>query len=292
MNIKTVVILCLTIFIGSTCVFGQAVIKGQLPSLNIKGEQLGKLCVSQAYPTITKGVERSSKKEVKTQDVVPKVEKKEEPKKNAKIDEKVDNSKPEVIIYHTHSTESYQPYDKGNFHRTKYKGTVRELGRIMKDELNKRGVSVVHNENIHDRPSYNQSYDRSMETITALMKKYPSAKYIIDLHRDAAAYSGNVGKTINIKGEKVAKFSMVIGKGNANFNQLTNYANKVNNKAEAMYPGFGGRIINKEYRFNEYISDRCMLLEVGNNQNDIKEVRRTSKYFCQVLASVIEEEKK
>ena len=55
--------------------------------------------------------------------------------------------------------------------------------------------------------------------------------------------------------------------------------------------GFGGRIIEKEYRYNEYIADKCLLLEIGNNQNKIEEVENTGKYFARVLAEVIEEEK-
>ena len=38
----------------------------------------------------------------------------------------------------------------------------------------------------------------------------------------------------------------------------------------------------------EYIADNYLLLEVGNNQNNIKEVRKTGKYFARVLAKVLE----
>jgi hypothetical protein len=58
-----------------------------------------------------------------------------------------------------------------------------------------------------------------------------------------------------------------------------------------MSPGFKGRIIKKEYRYNEYIADKCLLLEIGNNQNKIEETRKTGIYFARVLASVIEEER-
>ncbi len=165
------------------------------------------------------------------------------------------------------------------------------MGDVMTKELNRLGIAVVHDKTIHDRPSYNESYDRSLETITSLMKKYPTARYIIDLHRDAAAYAGNVGKTVQIEGETTATFSLVVGQNNANYNKLMAHAKKVSNKAEAMYSGFGGQIIEKEYRYNEYIADKCLLLEIGNNQNKIEEVENTGKYFARVLAEVIEEEK-
>ena len=256
---------------------------------------LGKLCIAQVYPgsivteqeseEVEEAEQAEAQEEPQVTATVVKQTKKVETKKPA-----VDNSKPQVIIYHTHSSESYQPYTASNFHRQEEAGTVREVGGVMTSELNRLGISVVHDKTIHDSPSYNESYDRSLETVTALMKKYPTAKVIIDLHRDAAAYTGNVGETMMIEGEKTAKYKLVVGQNNDNYSQLMDFANKVNAAADKMYPGFSGRIIEKEYRYNEYIADEYLLLEVGNNQNHIKEVRKTGKYFARVLAKVLEEE--
>ncbi len=268
---------CLTSMIGSS----------QASAVSV----LGKMCIAQVYPGSlneepqeAEVVEPAAAEEPKVTATVVKQTKKVTEKK------KVDNSKPQVIIYHTHSSESYQPYTASNFHRQEEAGTVREVGGVMASELNRLGIAVVHDKTIHDSPSYNESYDRSMETITALMKKYPTAEVIIDLHRDAAAYTGNVGETMMIEGEKTAKYKLVVGQNNDNYSQLMAFANKVNTAADKMYPGFSGRIIEKEYRYNEYIADKYLLLEVGNNQNNIKEVRKTGKYFARVLAEVLEEE--
>lgn len=307
MSRKTVAILCGVVFILSTLFFWQRM-DGTKPSslnLGLGEEQLGKLCVSQAFPTITRGSERTKEEteqpaaqeqtveQVKKQTEAAQTAEKEPVKKEKKKKKvkKADNKNPSVIIYHTHSTESYEPYTEDNFHTEKERGSVREVGEIMTAELNDLGIGVVHDKTIHDRPSYNQSYDRSLETILALRKKYPSAKYIIDLHRDAAAYAGNVGKTTKINNETVAKFSLVVGQNNANFNELMSHAKKISDKAESMYSGFGGKIIEKTYRYNEYVADKYLLLEIGNNKNNIKEVDRTAKYFAHVLAKVIEDEK-
>lgn len=304
MSKKTLAILCAICFLFSTLFFWHRMGQNTDPEMNASSQDLGRLCVAQAYPAISKGVEKEgSGGEQKAADNNPAKEDsqpaqenktqtpaKKQTQKAKETKKKADNSKPQVIIYHTHSTESYQPYSESNFHRVKKKGTVRDVGDVMTKELNRLGIGVVHDETIHDRPSYNESYDRSLETITSLMKKYPTAKYIIDLHRDAAAYAGNVGKTIQIEGETAATFSLVVGQNNANFSKLMAHAKKVSNKAESMYPGFGGRIIEKEYRYNEYIADNCLLLEVGNNQNRIEDVEITGKYFARVLAAVIKEE--
>lgn len=260
-------------------------------SWKLQPQQVGKWCVSQVYPAAVWKKEAEEKKE--KEQIVAKEEVKKETNQSKKTKKekkkKVDNSKPKVIIYHTHSSESYQPYKESNFHREKEEGTVREVGNVLMEELNELGIAVYHDKTIHDRPSYNQSYDRSMETITALMREYPSAECIIDLHRDAAAYTGNVGETIKIDGETVAKYKLVIGQNNDNYSSLMAFAKKINKAAEKMYPGFSGRIIEKEYRYNEYIADQYLLLEVGNNQNQIEDVKATGKYFAHVLAEVLEE---
>lgn len=254
-------------------------------------QQLGKFCVAQVYPQAVWMQSRNLQQE-KTENLTAKKDNsaEQEKKESEKKTKKVDNSKPQVIIYHTHSSESYQPYTESNFHREKEDGTVREVGNILTQELNKLGVAVYHDKTIHDRPSYNQSYDRSMETITALMREYPTATCIIDLHRDAAAYTGNVGETIKIDGTTVAKYKLVVGQNNDNYEKLMSFAKKINAAAEKQYPGFGGKIIEKEYRYNEYIADQYLLLEVGNNQNQIEDVKATGKYFAHVLAEVLEEE--
>lgn len=201
----------------------------------------------------------------------------------------IDYSKPVVIIYHTHATESYQPVAEGNFHSLKEYGTVREVGDVLTEELEKMGIQVIHDKTIHDSPSYNQSYTRSLETVKTLMGSNESARIIIDLHRDAAGYSGNVAKTVNIKKDTAASYSLVIGTGNPNVEALKQFANHVNKTAEEMYPGFGGRIIEKKYKFNQYVSDYHLLLEVGNNENTIEQAKLTGKYFAQVLAKAIKD---
>lgn len=200
-----------------------------------------------------------------------------------------ESKNPLVLIYHTHATESYQPMSDGNFHCLQEKGTVREVGNELAQQLQKKGIPVIHDKTLHDSPSYNQSYARSLETVQSYLRKNPSIKIVIDLHRDAAMYVGNVGKTMQVQGNSIAKYSLVIGKGNANYEQLKGFANQINAKADKLYPGFSGRIIEKEYRFNQYVCDRYLLLEVGNNENTIDQARLTGKYFADVLEAYIKE---
>lgn len=202
---------------------------------------------------------------------------------------KLDLTKPVVLIYHTHATESYQPVNTGNFHSVEEAGTVREVGEALTQALEAKGIQVIHDKTLHDSPSYSESYTRSLETMTKLLAQYPSAKIIIDLHRDAASYNGNKAKTLVIDGKTAADFSLVIGTKNANASQLSVFAEYINHTANQLYPDFGGKIITKPYKFNEYLSDYYLLLEVGNNQNTIDQAKVTGTYFADVLELAIKE---
>lgn len=47
------------------------------------------------------------------------------------------------------------------------------------------GKTVVHDKTYHDYPSYNGSYDRSLKTLSNMLKDNGDAEIAIDLHRDA-----------------------------------------------------------------------------------------------------------
>ena len=76
--------------------------------------------------------------------------------------------------------------------------------------------------------------------------------------------------------KRVAKFSLVVGRGNENYVELYAFAKKVSQAAESVHDGFGGAIIEKEYRYNGFVSNKAILLEVGNN----KKYHRGSKSIC------------
>ncbi len=249
--------------------------------------RLGIMCMSSVFSTM-EAAEQNSAAAEKTSAASAEDNKKGSGDKSKKLS----NGDPLVIIYHTHASESYRPSTSGNFHKEGEKNTVREVGDVMESVMEEAGINVIHDKTMHDRPSYNESYARSLETIQRLMKKYPTAKYVIDLHRDAAAYVGNKGATVRIGDDTTATYSLVVGSACDNYTKLLSYAKTVNARAEEMYSGFGGRIIQKEYKFNQWVCNNHILLEIGNNQNDISEVKNTARYIGKVLAEVIYEKEK
>lgn len=316
MNGKQLLTLGIVVFVMTTMVTVRGMGNGSHKDFQLTEADVGKMCLSGALMLGSRGADRQvnpkeqlesaelGEKTLKDNELIPQnhageqevstVEKPsvvdtQDPENPSPQTINIDNSKPVVIIYHTHATESYQPASDGNFHVLAEKSTVREVGNVLTEELQKHGIQVIHDKTIHDNPSYNQSYSRSLTTINALLGKYKNVAMVIDLHRDAAGYSGGARKTAIVDGKTVAKYSLVVGNGNPNAEKLKIFANTVNKKAEKMYPGYGGKIIEKAYKFNQYVSDYHLLLELGNNENNIREADASAKCLANVLAAVIKD---
>ncbi|MBS3994749.1 MAG: stage II sporulation protein P [Alkaliphilus sp.] len=204
---------------------------------------------------------------------------------------KLDAEKPTILIYHTHGTESYLPEKAGNFRSLNKKYTVRSVGEQLTKHLTRKGHNVVHDETIHDYPSFQQSYVRGLETLKSNLDKNQSIKIIFDIHRDAAPESPNARENsiVLINNEKVARFCMVVGTRNDNAEQLMIFAEYIRAKSDELYPGLAKATITKDFRFNQYNSDYYALIEVGNTANNIEEALRTSKYLAEIIDSVIQD---
>ena len=87
----------------------------------------------------------------------------------------VDFNKNDIIIFHTHTcesytqTEQYQYNSSGNFRTTDLNYSVVRVGDELEKYLTNYGYSVIHDKSYHDYPSYNGSYDRSLVTVKNLL---------------------------------------------------------------------------------------------------------------------------
>lgn len=163
-----------------------------------------------------------------------------------KPDIKIDNKN--ILIFHTHSCESYTASEKypytqtGNFRTTDLSYTVTGVGTELQKYLNKYNINVTHDTSYHDYPAYNGSYTRSLQTVENILKTNPS-DIIIDLHRDAIGARPDYAPTVRIGEEEAAQIMFVIGTNDGglwhpNWNQNLKFAIKIQEKANEMYPRF------------------------------------------------------
>ena len=102
----------------------------------------------------------------------------------------LENNK-DIVIFHTHTCESYTPTEKfnyemtGSYRTTDLNYTVARVGTELENYLKEYGYNVIHDQTYHDYPAYSGSYNRSLLTVQNLLNTQTSAQMIIDLHRDA-----------------------------------------------------------------------------------------------------------
>lgn len=125
-------------------------------------------------------------------------------------------NKNNIIIFHTHTCESYTPSDlyqyesSGNFRTTSLDRSVVKVGNELTKYLISYNYNVIHDSTYHDYPSYNGSYGRSMATVENLLSTNPGTDVIIDLHRDAIADT-SYAPSVKIGNDIVSQLMFVIG---------------------------------------------------------------------------------
>lgn len=208
-------------------------------------------------------------------------------------------NKKDLIIYHTHTCESYTPSEQnsyissGNFRTTDLNFTVAKVGEVLSNNLKEKGINVIHNNTLHDYPAYTGSYTRSLSTINNLLSQNPSCEMIIDLHRDALGSSSSYGPCVMIGEEKVAQLMFVIGTDGGGLTHpdwLNNLkvAIAIQEKAEELYPGLFKPMIVRNSRYNQHVSNAAFIIEVGATGNTLEECAGSMKYLANVLNEIMQ----
>lgn len=207
-------------------------------------------------------------------------------------------NKKDIIIYHTHTCESYTPAVKnnyketGNFRTTNLKYSVVRVGEELAKELKKQKFNVTHNRTKHDYPAYTGSYSRSLETIEKILSKQKNTDILFDVHRDAVGNKGTYAPTVKIKGEEVAQLMFVIGTNDGggnhpNWQNNLKFAVRVQEKANEMYPGLFRAINLRSATFNQKVRNGASIIEVGATGNTLEEAEASMKYLAKVLNEVL-----
>lgn len=214
-----------------------------------------------------------------------------------KPDIKIDNKN--VLIFHTHSCESYTSSEKfpyvptGNFRTTDLNYSVTRVGTELENYLKQYQFNVMHDTSYHDYPAYNGSYARSLETVENMLKT-TQADIIIDLHRDAIGSRSDYAPTVKIGDEYAAQIMFVIGTAEGgllhpNWNQNLKFAIKVQEKAEEMYPGLFKPITLTTYRYNQHTGKYANIMEVGATGNTLEQCLTSMKYLSAVFNEIAKE---
>ncbi len=205
----------------------------------------------------------------------------------------VEVNKNKVVIYHTHTCESYTPTEQyqytasGNFRTIDLNFSVSRVGDELEKWLGTYGCTVIHDRTYHDYPAYNGSYSRSLVTAQNVLSTNQDADIVIDLHRDAIA-DETYGPRVKIGDEYVSQLMFVIGTDGANSahtNWLQNlkFAIKVQQKANELYPGLFKPIILRNSEYNQHVAKAACIIEVGSTGNTLEESMGAMKYLARII---------
>ncbi len=215
-----------------------------------------------------------------------------------KVD-KSDPDLPQILIVHTHGTEAYTPHGSDTY---KASGSYRTLdnsqnmlrvGEEITRILNSRGIGTVHSTQLHDYPSYNGAYTRALTDIKSWLKKYPSIKLVIDVHRDALMEGSTVYKTVaQIQGDPCAQLMLVAGTdgGNLrhpNWKQNAAFQVQLHHALNTAYPSIMRPMSFRAGRYNQHMTSGSMLVEVGTCGNTLQEALTAAGLFADSLADLL-----
>ena len=214
-----------------------------------------------------------------------------------------DISQPTILVYHSHTTESYTLLDVGYYTeslalRTKDDGkNMVRVGDELVKYLELQGFNVIHDREIHDE-SYNDSYSSSRKSVEKYLEEYPTIDITIDVHRDDITYEDGtkVKPTATINGKKAARMMIISG---AEYGSVKNFPNwesnlifniAIQNKVEEKYPGVMRPILFAERRYNMFETKNSFLLEIGTSANTLDEACYSARLFANAFGEMLKSE--
>ncbi|MBQ6845774.1 MAG: stage II sporulation protein P [Oscillospiraceae bacterium] len=223
---------------------------------------------------------------------------------NSKLPFKLVGDGPHVLIIHTHGSESYLPQGRDFYTLTDVERTedkrynVISVGDELENALKENGISVIHDRNIYDSPSYNGSYTRALDAIGKTLKANPTIKVVVDLHRDAMTNADGVKyRTVaNVNGKQMAQMMLVMSTGESglphpDWAENLKLAVKLQNVMSEKYPGIMRPVNLRKERFNMHATTGSMLVEVGTSANSLSEAKESVKLLGKELAEILKKAK-
>lgn len=207
-----------------------------------------------------------------------------------------DASQPQILIYHTHSQESYADYgvDQPD-------ATVVGIGNYLTELLQKKDYNVIHHTGVYDLKNgqldRNKAYTYALDGITGILQKYPSIEVVLDLHRDGVKESLHMVSEVN--GKQTAPIMFFNGMSQTPSGAIAYLPNpykednlafslRMQLDAAAYYPGFTRKIYLKGLRYNLHLRPKSALVEVGAQTNTYAEARNAMEPFAELLDRVLQ----
>ena len=196
----------------------------------------------------------------------------------------VEEKQPLVLIYHTHTTESFVPFSGGAF-STNMEKTVVVLGNYLTEILQEKyGIPVLHYYEVFDIPR-RSAYEKARPSVEKILAEYPGIEIVLDLHRDGVPRNIT---TTSINGQDTGRILFVLGSNHQGWNNNLRFALFLQDALEEVSPGLSRGIRKQPFTYNQHLHQRSLIVEIGGHENSMEEVKRTIPYLAEALAAVME----
>ena len=199
----------------------------------------------------------------------------------------------EVLLYTTHTSESYANSENYKFEYTSPRRTtdgnynMLSVASKLSSNLNSKGIKTVCSLTPHDYGEYNSAYTNSRRTFEAQVAQDPNISISIDVHRDAIEDLDFAPKT-EFKGYSVASLMLVMGIGydgeyNKYYMENLKLALQIQILANKIYPGLFRPMIIRNSVYNQDIKSNSFLVEVGASGNTLDEAKLATRCLANLL---------
>lgn len=211
---------------------------------------------------------------------------------------KGDNSKPQILIYHTHSQEGFVDSVQGD-DSTSIVAVGTYLAKILSEVY---GYNVIHCTEHFDIKGgsldRSKAYTYAEYTVEQILEDNPSIEVVLDIHRDGLKEGADKLVT-NINGKDTAKIMFFNGVSRSsesgdidylyNRYRKENLAFSFRLKLMALqcYPEFTRRNYIDAYQYNMHLRPKSVLVEVGAQNNTLQEELNAMEVLAEVLHRVI-----
>ncbi len=207
---------------------------------------------------------------------------------------------PQVLIVHTHTTECYLSHDDGVYAPNDATRTddptqnMIAVGEALVAQLKMAGIGVIHDTAIHDQP-YNGAYGHAKAAIERYLKAYPTIRVVLDLHRDAIYPDDTtrIKPTAVINGKKAAQVMIIAGMLNSktapnpHTKENLAFAVRLQQRLHTDYEGLMRPLCLANARYNQQLTNGSLLLEMGSDANTLAEAVYAAELVGKGLVQVL-----
>lgn len=206
---------------------------------------------------------------------------------------------PQILIVHTHGSEAYtqagldryEAEDNNRTSDTRY--NIVRVGDELAALFEEAGLSVLHDREIYDYPSYTGSYTRSGAAVEEYLRQYPDIAMVIDLHRDALGANGVVYKTVaEEQGVCASQIMLLVGTDESglehpNWQTNLSLALYLQQAVSERYPTLMRPVSLVQQRYNQHLTPGSMIIEVGSSGNTLQEALAAIRLFANAAAPAL-----